>query len=49
MSDWLTEELEYKKRMDGYEELRNSSLIVKSLDDFWNVAYPRSIRSLFVD
>ena len=49
MSDWLTEELKYKERMDGYEELRNSSLTVKSVDDFWNVANPRSIRSLNFD
>ena len=49
MSDWLTEELEYKERMDGYEELRNSSLTVKSVDDFWNVANPRNIRSLHFD
>ena len=49
MSDWLTEELRYREKMDGFEALRLTSLTIKSVDEFYDVATPRDIRSLRFD
>lgn len=49
MSDWLTEELRYREKMDGFEALRLTSLTIKSVDEFYDVANPRDIHSLRFD
>lgn len=49
MSDWLSDELEYKEKMDSSEAARLAGLTVKSVDDFLAVSSPLNIRSLYFD